>query len=390
MVRPVTDHARSRGFVGPGVSALLALAVVLTSLVLPAAPAPAQAQQSPLPPGVEHLPDIQYRKVSGETLFLDAFVPTDGEAHPAIITMHGGSFRRGTRDKFNDSCAFFASNGYACFTIDYRLSPEYVYPAAVDDTKAAVEFVRENAEEFGVDTDRVALLGSSAGGTLAATVGAESTGDKTSGWEVAAAGSWSGGLAFTEFLQAMEAQGQTQQRQSSDLAVYIFGQDTGDLEGSEDGDPAVRDLVEVRRADPSTKLTEDSAAFFISISEEDTVPMEMQDLFVADLEELELPHEFLVVPGMRHGISRVVLQPTLEFFDEYVRDFEPAAQTTEPPTTEPPATESPEPTATERPRPRGDRFPVAAVALIGVGVLLVLALLAAGARRRGRGFRRRP
>ena len=119
-------------------------------------------------------------------LLLDAFYPTGKTKmkRTAIVIIHGGGWRSGSRSQHYPLAQHLANLGYVCFTPEYRLSTEALYPAAVYDIKAAVRWVRKNAKKYDVDTAEIAVLGFSAGGELAAFVGAtnskaefEGTGD---------------------------------------------------------------------------------------------------------------------------------------------------------------------------------------------------------------------
>jgi len=95
--------------------------------------------------------------------------PSKGASHPAAILIHGGGFVSGSKkDPEQLTLArLLTGAGYAVFAIDYRLAPEYPYPAAVEDTRRAARFVRLNARRWSVDPKRIALIGSEAGGYLA-------------------------------------------------------------------------------------------------------------------------------------------------------------------------------------------------------------------------------
>ena len=85
-----------------------------------------------------------------------------------MVAIHGGGWQAGDRAYYKYWGPFLARNGYALFTIEYRLGKAGVYPAAVYDVKAAVQFVRARAAEFAIDPDRIGVMGDSAGGYLAA------------------------------------------------------------------------------------------------------------------------------------------------------------------------------------------------------------------------------
>jgi acetyl esterase/lipase len=98
----------------------------------------------------------------------DLYLPNKRSRAPLLIAMHGGGWRGGGRGFYKYWGPFLAGHGYALFTIEYRLGKSGAYPAAVYDAKAAIQFMRANAAEFGVDPDRIGLMGDSAGGYLAA------------------------------------------------------------------------------------------------------------------------------------------------------------------------------------------------------------------------------
>jgi pectinesterase len=115
--------------------------------------------------------DLEYGRASGESLRLDACVPEGKGPFPAIILVHGGGWSGGDKTSGVDPLfAPFSRAGLAWFSINYRLAPQYHYPAPVEDVETAIRWVKEHAAEFNVDPERLALLGESAGGHLAAMV----------------------------------------------------------------------------------------------------------------------------------------------------------------------------------------------------------------------------
>jgi pectinesterase len=116
--------------------------------------------------------NIPYGSTGKRDLLLDAFYPKKlKKPRPAVLIIHGGGWRTGNRSQHIPLAQRLAELGYVTFTAEYRLSTEALYPAAVYDLKAAVRWIRANADQFGVDTTRIASLGFSAGGQLSALLG---------------------------------------------------------------------------------------------------------------------------------------------------------------------------------------------------------------------------
>jgi acetyl esterase/lipase len=103
----------------------------------------------------------------GGRLAMDLAIPKTPGPHPAVVAIHGGGFQSGDRSSYADLAARLARHGYVAASIDYRLAPASQFPAALQDVKAAIRFLRANASKYSLDPDRIAALGDSAGATLA-------------------------------------------------------------------------------------------------------------------------------------------------------------------------------------------------------------------------------
>jgi acetyl esterase/lipase len=125
------------------------------------------------PPSVRALTGITYAQRGAHALQLDLYLPAQAKAGaaPGIVFVHGGGWRAGVRANFAPMAIRMAERGYAAATISYRLSPEALYPAAVQDARAAVRWLRSHAAEYGIDPARIAIGGGSAGGQIAALAG---------------------------------------------------------------------------------------------------------------------------------------------------------------------------------------------------------------------------
>ena len=117
--------------------------------------------------------DIEYAKPGGESLKMDAWIPDGPGPHPAVILVHGGGWKSGDK-QFNFTEIFepLSKARLAWFSVNYRLAPKHVYPAAVEDVVEAVRHIKAHAGEYKIDPKRIAIMGESAGGHIAALVGA--------------------------------------------------------------------------------------------------------------------------------------------------------------------------------------------------------------------------
>jgi acetyl esterase/lipase len=125
-----------------------------------------------VPAGVEERLGVEYGQGGSHPLLLDLYVPTGRtKAGPAILFIHGGAWKSGKRADMKYYCAKFAERGYVTATVTYRLLQEAPFPAAVQDVKCAVRWLRANAAAYRVDPNRIAVSGNSAGGHLAMMIG---------------------------------------------------------------------------------------------------------------------------------------------------------------------------------------------------------------------------
>ncbi|MEO5590843.1 MAG: alpha/beta hydrolase, partial [Gemmatimonadaceae bacterium] len=111
---------------------------------------------------------IPFVERDGKALQMDLYksvrvtVPT-----PIVVMIYGGSWRSGTKTALPDLNRYLAARGYAVAAVSYRFAPEHRFPSQTEDVNAAIDFLEANADEYGLDTTRLALIGRSAGGQLA-------------------------------------------------------------------------------------------------------------------------------------------------------------------------------------------------------------------------------
>jgi acetyl esterase/lipase len=149
---------------------------VVALLVLAGALPGQQAQrENPtfrLPDSVEIKADLVYARYGAREMHLDLFLPKQGAGpFPAVLYIHGGGWRGGNKTAFRRQAAYLATQGFIGACIEYRLSGEAKFPAAVNDAKAAVRWVRANAARYRINPDKIGAAGGSAGGHLVAMLG---------------------------------------------------------------------------------------------------------------------------------------------------------------------------------------------------------------------------
>ncbi len=130
------------------------------------------AAELPVPDTVTFQRDLEFANPDNQHLQLNLAAPKAGAGpFPAVLCIHGGGFRAGKRESYDKLCLTLAGRGYVAATVSYRLAPAYPFPAAVQDCKAAVRWLRSNAGKLRIDPARIGVTGGSAGGHLAQFLG---------------------------------------------------------------------------------------------------------------------------------------------------------------------------------------------------------------------------
>ena len=114
----------------------------------------------------ERTKNIVYKEIDGETLKLDAYIPEGDGPFPAILVVHGGAWRLGSKGQLAMYARSLAKRGYVCFAINYRLAPKHKSPAQTEDCRDAVRWIRQHGEKYKADPERIGAMGYSAGGHL--------------------------------------------------------------------------------------------------------------------------------------------------------------------------------------------------------------------------------
>jgi acetyl esterase/lipase len=261
---------------------------------------------------VTAIANIAYRTVDGTTLMLDAYVPAPaaGESHgarrPAVVLVHGGGWSAGDKFLLADIGQRLAGLGYVTFAVNYRLAPQFVYPAAVDDVRAAVRWVRAPAQvkRFGVDPARIGALGDSAGGHLVALLATAGSGSRARGARVRAAVSWSGIMDF----RGVGTPGGATTGVDDSLLQFL---------GSTAGEPSC--AARERAASPIAQVDKTDGALLLVNSRSELIPLPQATSMNAALGRARVPHQLIVLDGDRHtGYADDVWPQTVAFLARYL------------------------------------------------------------------------
>ena len=165
-IYPNSPHA------APELSIMVRLVAPLALFLLLFGGSPAFAQKDPVVPDtVTWERNVEYTNPDNQHLQMNIARPKGDGPFPAVLFIHGGGFRAGSREGYNAQIIRMAEKGYVAVTASYRLAPKYPFPAAIHDTKAAVRWLRANAKTYHIDPNNIGVTGGSAGGTLAQMLG---------------------------------------------------------------------------------------------------------------------------------------------------------------------------------------------------------------------------
>lgn len=261
-------------------------------------------------PDIPVAEDIVYGTAGGQQLLLDACLPEpdteaapdDVEPRPAMLVVHGGSWTRGDKADiaWRAVCQWLASEGYPTFSINYRLAPQFPFPAAFEDVRTAVRWLRadEQVTRFDIDPDRIGAFGGSAGGNLVSLLGTTGSGDQTVGARVAAVVDLSGPI---------------------DLTGVSVSDDFVPVQLAYLGCAAPDACPAARAASPNLFVDSGDPPFFVGHSTEETIPLAQSELFVTALRAAGIDTRFVTVDGPLHSIAMIdagLKDRIIEFLDE--------------------------------------------------------------------------
>jgi acetyl esterase/lipase len=264
-------------------------------------------------PGVQLLKDVEFGKGGGRSLTLDLYTPVTLEQPvPGLIFIHGGAWKGGNKDMYRPYAARYAQRGYVVASISYRLSSEAPFPAAVEDAKCAVRWMRANAGKYRVDPNHICVLGGSAGGHLAMMVGYSSQQKDLEG-----AGGHPG---VSSKVQAV---------------VNIYGPCDLTVPGIRDVDVVRQFLADkkydeapelYRKASPLLHLScDDPPTLILHGTLDSLVPISQSDELVKRLRQVGVTHTYDRLEGWPHvmDLAEIVFNRCVFFIDKFLAEHMP-------------------------------------------------------------------
>ena len=261
------------------------------------------------------------------TQILDLYIPTNGAGpFPVVINIHGGGFKFGDKGMLSEATGTaLLDAGYAVASINYRLSGEATFPAAVQDAKAVVRFLRANAAQYNLNPDKIAVFGQSAGGNIAAMVGVTGNISDYDDASLGNAGVSSAVQAVidqygpTDFLQ-MDDQAKAQGCSASDQTHN----DASSFESAYIGAAIQTVPDQVKKSNPITYISKDTPPFLIQKGDQDcTVPVENTKMLADALSAANLDVTYTSLAGAGHGGDQFETDENvallISFLDKYLK-----------------------------------------------------------------------
>lgn len=282
---------------------------------------PAKTKKSAAPANVRIETEIPYADTRDPRQTLDLYLPRSLKSDkplPLVVNIHGGAFMAGDKSMgVGEVIGLVESGDYAAASINYRLSGQARWPAQIHDVKAAIRWLRANAAKYGLDPDRIGVIGASAGGHLAAMLG-------TAGDVAELEGSVGPHVGVSSKVRCVVDQfGPTELLTMSDYPSRI-NHDAADSPESRLVGGAIQEHKEAARAaSPITYVTRNDPPFLIFHGTADPlVPFNQSERFAAAIKAAGVPCVFVPVTGAGHGGFRSpeVGKRIRQFFDRHLRD----------------------------------------------------------------------
>lgn len=250
------------------------------------------------------LRDVPYCTATNLPQHMDLYFPESGGPWPALVYVHGGSWMHGDKSEAATFASRMTAQGYLVISINYRLYPTGQFPAMIEDVKCAIRSLRAHATQYNLDPDRIAAVGTSAGGHLAALLG---TTNASAGWDIG------------EYLeQSSQVQAVIPIAAVTDLTKRF---PNADIEAMRQVGFAEDNILQ---ASPVTHVTPDDPPFLlIHGSQDSVVPVEQSQLMYDRLVEMGVPTQLVIVQNAGHAPIEAggPASPSLDEIYQMISDF---------------------------------------------------------------------
>jgi len=241
--------------------------------------------------------DVEYGRPGGRPIPLDLHVPDGPGPFPAAILVHGGGFDQGSKStNVRPLFDLLAGAGFAWFSIDYRMAPEFRFPQAIEDLNSAIKWVKANAAEYRVDASKLAIIGESAGGFLVNYAGTHETPET----RVAAVVDFYGPVDYGKLAELRRDHPERFNMASIDKhaanggGIHFFGAEHLDVAG----------LAKLRSISPIGGVHKGMAPFLcIHGTKDDQVAYEQSPAMCEAMRKVGAKCELISIEGGGHGMS---------------------------------------------------------------------------------------
>ncbi len=269
------------------------------------------------------LSDVAYADKSSAQK-MDIYLPEGTGPFPVVVLIHGGAFKMGDKGMEASNAAALVAKGIAAASINYRLSGEAKFPAQIEDCKAAVRFLRANAAKYNLNPDKIGSWGASAGGNLSSLLGTTSGITELEGASLGNAGFSSKVVASVDWFGPINFL--TMDAEASALGFTINTNSASSPESQLIG-AAIQTVPEkVAKANPTTYVSNDDAAFFIQVGSMDrNIPYTQSLNFYNALKPVKGAENvtYELLEGAGHGGSQFSsaanLVKVVAFFEKHLK-----------------------------------------------------------------------
>jgi acetyl esterase/lipase len=275
--------------------------------------------QSPkIPEGFQVIKNVYYAGNQNQAQTLDVLIPENKKTGklPALVFIHGGGWKGGRKEQaFRGLTPFLNGGEYIGFSIDYRLSDEAKWPAQIYDCKAAIRWIKANADKYGIDKNKIGVWGTSAGGHLVAMLALTSESGEFEGDigdclnETGAINCAIDGYGPTDFLAMDDRPGAFVHNEISSPESRLIG---GKIQENKE---------KALNASPISWVSQNCKPMFIYHgTEDDKVIVEQSDKLYSLLKKNKVKDIFYIkVNGGRHGVRHSILSKRMVlFFEKYL------------------------------------------------------------------------